>query len=759
MKEVPALLLGKNFRLKEGNTMATNYISGETRITGLGFDLDFDGILENMYKLECLPRNRFTVWKNDWQTRVNAFQELNTEMLSLKRTMDSLNTVNKFLSKSATVSKDTVLSATSSPDTPEGIYNIDVKQIARTATVTFEGRRFAAGAKINNSGTDGTFTYSYKGKQYSINVPNDTKIEQFVSLLNNDQKNPGVVASLVKDGNGNQILQIRGKDLGASATLTIDGYKNLNFDSTQTSKTAFTDGSDVLSEGKFVYSYGDTTYTITTEQLDEEYGSHTLDDLINYINTKDQDGVAPVKASLDASGHLVLEEADPSRKLGVTVSANTTITGLDTFTGISAYDAGEWDVMEPLNAKYSINGWPKEGLESTTNSLVDAIPGMTILLKSEGETQVSVNANIEGVKENIVKFVEGYNTVMLKIQELTKVDESKDVVDTDKTNSLYDSQMGSVLTGNYGVQTIASKLKTSMAAKGTGFEYAQLDLDGNLISGDRFSSLSQIGIKTVTDQGDDMFGLLTIDEEALEKALSKDMNAVVELLAAGGNGTTDSADFTYDSYIPGTTQSGTYDVRYDVEMEYVNKQAVEADGTPKVDANGNPVYEQETNSDGSLKVDADGNPVYVQEATGKYIITNAFINGKPAKVNQEDRLITATTSGDPSAGLAIMVNNMAPGSYTGEVRLKGGKASDMSAVLSQLNNSETGTLPILIKNYETIMDRIDTKIDFENNRLALWQRTQQQRFARLETTLSNYQSQLNALESQLKSLSSSSSSK
>ena len=838
--------------------MATSYISGGTRITGLGFDLDFDGILENMYTLECIPKNRFTIWKNDWQIRVNAFQELNTEMLALKRTMDSLSTVNQFLSKTATVSDDTVVSATSSPDTPEGIYNINVEQIATTATVTFEGRRFAAGAKINSSQTDGTFTYSYKGTQYSVNVPPDTKIEQFVSLLNNDQKNPGVVATLIKDGNGNQILQLRGKDLGANATLKIEGYSsNLNFGASATSNSTFTNG-QVLNTAdpsspdsatlSFIFTYDGRNHTIDVAP------GETINDLVNSINAQSNTTGVQARLSEGDHGQLILEETDSSKKLGITVSANTTVSSLTAFsntassssqtssgvfssdsvlnpadsnsdltfsitfadgtqktftlnpgdtmqdllddlndpsTGVSAeldangklvitesdssqqkgftvsssvsglntfMNADDWDVIDPTNAKYSINGWPKEGLESATNSLTEAVPGMTILLKDVGSTQISVNASIDGIKENIITFIDGYNTVMAKIQELTKIDENKEVVDTDDTNSLYDSQMGSVLTGNYGVQMIASKLKNALTQKGTGFEYAEFDLDGNLISGDRYSALSQIGIKTVTDEGDESFGLLTIDEAALEEALSTDMNAVVELFAAGGNGVTDSADFTYDSYLPGTTQSGAYTVSYDVEMEYVNKQMVDSSGAPMVDADGNPVYEQDVNDDGTLKVDDEGNPVYVQVATGKYIITNAYINGQPAKINQEDRLITATTSGDAAAGLAIMVNNMKPGSYSGEVRLKGGKASDLSAVLSQLNNSDTGTLPVLINNYKTIIERIDTKIDFENNRLALWQRTQRERFARLEATLSTYQAQLDSLESQLESLKSSSSS-
>jgi len=44
----------------------------------------------------------------------------------------------------------------------------------------------------------------------------------------------------------------------------------------------------------------------------------------------------------------------------------------------------------------------------------------------------------------------------------------------------------------------------------------------------------------------------------------------------------------------------------------VPKQVVNEDGSLKVDAEGNPVYEQELNEDGTPKVDAEGKPVYVQ---------------------------------------------------------------------------------------------------------------------------------------------------
>lgn len=771
--------------------MATSYISGGTRISGLGYsDMDFDAILDSMYSVECIPRNRFQVWKNDWQTRVDAFQELNSELLAMKRNMDSLATVNKFLSKQATVSKDTVLSASTSADTPEGIYNIDVKQIATTATVTYEGRRFSPGAKINTSGQNGTFSYSYKGQQYDVNVPPDTKIEQFVSLINNDQKNPGVVASLISDGNGNQILQLRGKDLGAKAMLSVTGFSdNLNFGSTQTSKATYT-MDQVLNtadpDGKnlaFVFNYDGENYTIDVEPGD------TIQKLMEKINAlSDETGVEaslePVDGSTPAAFNLVLKETTSGRHLGITVSANTTVPGME-FTAQASYDEADWKKAEPQNALYSVNGWPEEGLESSSNSLSGAIPGATILLKEAGQSQISISASMDGIKDNIVKFIDSYNTVMAKIQALTKVDSTKDVKETDETNSLYDSQQGSILTGNYGVQMISSKLKNAMSQIGTGFEYATLDADGNLIRGDRYTSLSQIGIKTETDQGSESFGLLTIDEEALNKALSTDLNAVVELFAAGGNGVADSSDFTYDSYVPGTTQNGSFDVHYEVELEYAKLQEInEEDGTPKVDDQGNPVYvkkrKQKVDADGKpvfrddgitpeYEIDGEGNPVYETDAfgdpvyettgepTGRYIITNATINGKPARVNQDDRVITATASGDAAAGLAIMVNNMAPGSYDGTVRMKGGKASDLSSVLSQLNNSDSGTLPVLIKNYKTIMDRIDNKINYENTRLATWYSRKQAEFSRLEATLTSYKGQMSTLESQIKQLSSNSS--
>ena len=79
--------------------MAVSYASGGIHFTGLGSDTDFDTMISELKKLESHQKNRFTLWQADWNRRIDAFQELNTAMLSLNSSLNSMNTMEKFLIK------------------------------------------------------------------------------------------------------------------------------------------------------------------------------------------------------------------------------------------------------------------------------------------------------------------------------------------------------------------------------------------------------------------------------------------------------------------------------------------------------------------------------------------------------------------------------------------------------------------------------------------------------------------------------------
>ncbi len=582
----------------------SDYLSGGIHFSGLASGTDFDTMIDQLKKVESIQMNRMVLWKADWQTRVDGFGEINTEIQSLLSTMQSMDTMNEFMAKTANSSFESVASATTTTGASEGVYKVTVGQLARNSMWTYNAGFAAKTTKVNTSGADQTFQYTYKGKQRTLTVADGTTIEGLVNVINSDPNNPGIKASLIKNGDQYN-LQIRGMDLGKANSLTIDSGTNLS-----------------------ALAAPDATY--------------------------DPEANPPVLPT-------------------------------------------NWDVQAAQNALIRINDWPSSSfLESETNTLTEVVDGLSITLKDVGTTQISVGTDTDKIRQNIVAFVDGINAVRQKILDLTKVDDNASASDPGDSASQFDAEKGSILTGNYGVQLLSSRLKTAVSGQAAGFDYFHSANGG---TGDIYSSLAHVGILTVADQSDPQNGMLSIDMEALDKALAENPSAVAELFAADSIGVTDSADFSFHSQIKGITQPGNYDVTYDV--------------------------------------DGAGN------------IINAKIGGYAAKVDQETHQIISTAGN--ARGLAVQVNNLSAGSYSDAVRIKQGKAAEMSGVLKGMLDSN-GTLKIIEKNYEDIMDQIDQKIDRESDRLIRWERTTRLRFARLEATLTQYNGQMESLSQQLSQL-------
>ncbi|WP_164561652.1 flagellar filament capping protein FliD [Nitratidesulfovibrio vulgaris] len=452
-------------------------------------------------------------------------------------------------------------------------------------------------------------------------------------------------------------------------------------DKTQQVNTSTTDQS-------FVYTYKGTTRTMTVPP------GTTLDGLKNIINNDPQN--PGVRASLVQNGNawtFQMHGMDLGSEASLTIDASTNLSKLP------GNDPTKWQTQQATDAEFRVNGWPATGwLKSTSNTVSNVIEGLNISLKDVGTTQLTVATDIEKIKEKITAFVDGMNAVRSKITEQTKVDSNKATISADKSASLFQAQKGSILTGNYGVQLISSRLKTAIADKSTGFEYQYKD--GNINRGDIYSSLAQIGILTNAEEGNPNYGLLTIDQEKLDAALKNNPTAVAELFAADGIGVSDSPDFSYQSKVNGVTKAGIYDVSYEVD------------------------------------------------ASGK--IVNAVIDGRPAKV--DDASHTLTSMDGNSRGLLLQVDNLAPGSYSSRVRIKQGKAADIDGMLTDMLG-KNGTLAVLENNYTDIMDDIDKKIESETSRIEKWERTMRNQFATLSATLARYDQLNQSLQSQITQLS------
>jgi flagellar hook-associated protein 2 len=107
--------------------------SGAITFTGLGSGTDFDSIIEQLIEVETAYRvTPLEEWKATWEEKIEAFQELNTQMLALQTALEAIDTKGEFLVKTATSSDTTVLSATAGAAAESGTHIIQVEQLPKT---------------------------------------------------------------------------------------------------------------------------------------------------------------------------------------------------------------------------------------------------------------------------------------------------------------------------------------------------------------------------------------------------------------------------------------------------------------------------------------------------------------------------------------------------------------------------------------------------------------------------------------------------
>lgn len=453
---------------------------------------------------------------------------------------------------------------------------------------------------------------------------------------------------------------------------------------------------DILTTGTGVSSLSSTistsnvsltfSYAGSTFSLSNIGTGLTLSGLVNYINNNATCS-SKIKATTIYDGssyHLQIYGLD----MGDTNQVSITST-----TGLVFNPSDFQNTQQAQSSHIKVDGYPvgaASWISRDTNSVEDVIPGVTLTLKqanSNATLRLGVTTDTAAIKKNIETFVSNVNSIRTIIKYLTMVSDSSGTA------------TGSLLTGNYGVQLIASQLKEVMTDLGLGFSL----YNSSSGTGDYYSTLSQLGITTDADESSSTNGLLLIDDTTLDAALSKDPDGVAKLFAANYDGESESKNFSYVSRINGKTKAGSYNVQI------------------------------------------------VTSAAG---ISSATIDGKPAGI---DGWKVTALSGD-AAGLVVQLDTQTPNStFNGVVDLKLGKTGELSEKLTTLTNSTDGPLAILEDNYGDIMTDIQDKIDRETQRIAAFKQRLTDQYARLDAllnTLTNTQTQLTSTISQLSSSSS-----
>jgi flagellar hook-associated protein 2 len=198
----------------------SDYWSGSITFTGLNTGTDWDEIIEAQMAVEEYRYNSMTEKETAYEEQLAAVEDLETQMTTLYQTLQDYDSVSDFLTKSGSSSDETSLTVSVDNEAEAGTHNVVINQLAQNDIWSSDDGYTSTDTSITD--TDQTFSLTYGDETYTIDVPAGTTLEEFVDLINNaDGNSDDVRASVINEGDA-YYLQIRGMDLGADNTVTIN---------------------------------------------------------------------------------------------------------------------------------------------------------------------------------------------------------------------------------------------------------------------------------------------------------------------------------------------------------------------------------------------------------------------------------------------------------------------------------------------------------------------------------------------------------
>ncbi|MGC9022576.1 MAG: flagellar filament capping protein FliD [Dissulfurimicrobium sp.] len=191
---------------------------------GVGSGLQLQNILDQMRQADEAPINNLKAKESRVQDQYNAFNAIDQGLLGIKSQALSLSLQSTFIKRDISVGPEGVLSASVSDGADIGTHQITVNSIA-TASLWQGVGVGAPTTVINSSGASQTFAYHVgTGATISLTVPNGTTLQGLADLINNDQRNPGVTASVINDGGATNPyhLVLKANTTGETSRIYID---------------------------------------------------------------------------------------------------------------------------------------------------------------------------------------------------------------------------------------------------------------------------------------------------------------------------------------------------------------------------------------------------------------------------------------------------------------------------------------------------------------------------------------------------------
>lgn len=386
---------------------------GTLTFPGLATGIDTNEIIEQLMAVESQKLARYQVELEELDEQLTALEAVQDAAETLQATAEDLADPDELISYNSTSTDDGVVSVSVDDDAEAGSHTIIVNQLATSETWIQDVSDYSYTSEYVG---EGTFIYSYNYQECVITTTSTTTLEDFVELINNDEDNPGVTASLLYQGDTYHLV-LTGTETGEDYQITINDTSTEVWRS-DTTLTEDEENADMDTELYDLDQWsgfltGDEYITISGTDhdgnaIEPEYTidvstSTTLDELISEINSY-FDGVAYAQLT---NGKIVLtdmtsgesqfsisltyNDADGSGDLDLGTMTLKTEGGAKT-ASLESMDASTFvETQDAQNAEIQVDGYtPTATAEAQTITTDTAATGGTFTLTYNGETTAAI---------------------------------------------------------------------------------------------------------------------------------------------------------------------------------------------------------------------------------------------------------------------------------------------------------------------------------------------------------------------------------
>jgi flagellar hook-associated protein 2 len=339
--------------------------------SGLGGGLDVQGIVEQILFVESEPIRQIESKISQFQTKVDAYNSLNSKVSALLSQLESLNNPESFAARSVTSSNTDILSASASSEAAPGNYQVQVNRLALFDSFASDTSFSSSNAAIGT----GSFDLTVGSSTATITI--DSTNNSLLGLRTAIEAS-GLAANvgIINDGSGYR-LTVTSDESGSENAIAIDN-----------NTLTLADGSTSLtfSRTHAIVDASELDASLTVNGLSVTSGSNQVEGVIEGV-TLNLSGTSPSTISLAVSNDTDAVRTSIEDFVDAYNDAYSFINSqfqYSDFTGSSGVLAGDYLVRDIQQQLASIVSAAVAGLDGPLDNLAAA----GVQLKNDGTLKI-----------------------------------------------------------------------------------------------------------------------------------------------------------------------------------------------------------------------------------------------------------------------------------------------------------------------------------------------------------------------------------